>query len=597
MAMVPKYTSRASVPGSTGMQAIPLSLASSPLSGVGEGITQVAGQLEAAADRVQKREDVISRGRDEDAFKTAVSTEWQRVQDQEDLTDRKTFGTFNAFVNQQKADLLSKHRGSTNSSTLLDAGLTSLAGSYERAAVSATREAQISSLSKQFGDKGNQIIVQVANGTMDTSTAFVEINKFAVGDDTVGGALPTNTRLSLVDALQSQIIITKIEDDLRLGDEAGTARAKERLRQNPHFARILSTSMLVKIEQRIRDRETAAAIADINIAKKLQYAATEMGYPNYAAVPPALKIQHASGWKVQPSKPYEMKSPEGQRAQDRAYLVARNSGSEDSPAVKAFDRQVAAAESAKTLSGAPDIQRLFAARAKLEQDPNLQNDATKRAELKVIKEQIDEKTPSYKREKERAEKFPKVTAAYERFVEQSGLSTKEAKKALMLMTGTKDMKAARRAVVDKEFAITGYGSKIAELRPGSDVNTLKALLLSIGGRVFVDTLGVMKASSPTGSAGVGSVSDIEGQKFTFAKGALDWMAPDATAQTLIGLIDTVDSVTVKQRKALMSAFPTLGVDYFKEININAGRGGVGNGGVVNDPPVADYDLYGKKKDG
>jgi hypothetical protein len=108
--------------------------------------------------------------------------------------------------------------------------------------------------------------------------------------------------------------------------------------------------------------------------------------------------------------------------------------------------------------------------------------------------------------------------------------------------------------------------------------------------VFVDTLGAMKASSPTGSTGVGSVSDIEGQKFTFAKGALDWMSPRATAETLIGLIDTVDSVTAAQKKALMSAFPTLGADYFKEIDINAGRGGVGNGGAINGAPVAEYDL-------
>jgi hypothetical protein len=45
MAMVPKYTSRASVPGSTGMQAIPLSLATSPLSGVGEGLRMSLKEL------------------------------------------------------------------------------------------------------------------------------------------------------------------------------------------------------------------------------------------------------------------------------------------------------------------------------------------------------------------------------------------------------------------------------------------------------------------------------------------------------------------------------------------------------------------------
>ena len=591
MAMVPKYTSQASVPGSTGMQGIPLSLASSPLSGIGEGLAKVSGALDAAATRVQNREDVISRGRDEKSFGTIVSTEWQRVQDEEDLTNRNTFKTFNDFVNQQKAISLSKHSAtsSANSSALFDSRLTGISGAYEQAAISATREAQIGSLSKQFGDNGNQIISKVASGEMDVPEALLEINKFAVGDNTVGGALPTNVRLGLVDALQSQIIITKIEDDLRFGDEAGTARAKERLRQNPHFAEILSTSQLVNIEQRIRDQETAAAIADINIAKKLQYAATEMGYDNWAKVPPALKIQHASGWKVTPPKPYEMKSLEGQRAQDRAYLVANNGGP-DSPAVKAFDQQIAAAERAKNLSGAPEIVKLFAEKDRLIAAGTPLNDPT----VKAIDEQINEKSPTFKLERERAEKFPKATAAYERFVAQSGLSTKEAKKALMLMTGTTDVVAAKQAVLDKKFAITGVGSRIGEMNPGSSVNELKGLLMSIGGRVFVDTLAVMKASSPTGSTGVGSVSDVEGQKFTFAQGALDWTAPEATATTLIGLIDAVDSVTAKQEKALMKAFPTLSVDYFKEININAGNGGVGNGGVINGAPRPGYDLNGNK---
>ena len=57
MAMVPKYTSRASVPGSTGQQQVSLSLASSPLEGVGEGLTQVAKVIENYADIQKKREE------------------------------------------------------------------------------------------------------------------------------------------------------------------------------------------------------------------------------------------------------------------------------------------------------------------------------------------------------------------------------------------------------------------------------------------------------------------------------------------------------------------------------------------------------------
>jgi hypothetical protein len=57
VAMVPTYKRQNSVPGSTGMQNIPLSLASSPLSDIGEGITKVAKEIEDYADIQIKREE------------------------------------------------------------------------------------------------------------------------------------------------------------------------------------------------------------------------------------------------------------------------------------------------------------------------------------------------------------------------------------------------------------------------------------------------------------------------------------------------------------------------------------------------------------
>lgn len=555
MAMVPKYTSRASVPGGTGQQQVSLSLASSPLSGVGEGLTKVAGQLEAAATRIQNREDVISRGRDEDAFKTNVSTEWQRVQDQEDLTDRKTFETFNAFVNQQKVDLLSKHRGSANSSTLLDAGLTSLAGSFERAAVSATREAQIGSLSRQFGDKGNQIISQVSSGTMDVPEAFLEINKFAVGDDTVGGALPTNVTLNLVDALQSQIVITKIEDDLRFGDEAGIARAKERLRQNPHFAEILSTSQLVKIEQRIRDQETAVAIADINIAKGRQKFAGDMGYPNYDAVPPAMKIFYASGGKVAPPKPYAFQSDAGKQARDRQQLVAMAGGNENAETVRAFDESIA--QSTKTAASSKI--------GKLIQDlDNLKNNNVPDTDprVKALQTEINNENPEYVAEQDRIQKFVPAVAAFETFNRQALSLEKDAKKALMLLTGEKTFKAAKEAAADKSFSTftSGLFSGAMGLYRGSDRNELDAILTRIGGKAMLDALSALKSASPTGASGMGALNETEGNALRFQEGALDSSAPQTTAATLIDLIENTDSIINSQLNAFKSAFPTRGVN-------------------------------------
>ena len=584
MAMVPTYTNKASVPGSTGMQNVPLSLATSPLTGMGEGITQAASALDAAATRVQNREDVISRGRDGNAFKTTVSTEWQRVQDQEDLTDRNTFGAFNSFVQQQKANFVKNHRGSANSLALFDSELTDLAGRYERAAVSATREAQIGDLSKQFGDKGNEIISQVAGGAMDSNAAFVEINKFAFGDTTVGGALPSSITLGLVDALQSQIIITEIDRYLSLGNEAGVASAKATLNNNPSFAKILAPTQLGTIVKRINDQETAFNMADIATAKARQKFAGDMGYANYSDVPPALKMLHASGGKVTPPKPYEMQSPQGKQAQDRAFLVAKSGGNPNSPEVIAFDKQIASAERAKNLSGAPEVVKLFAERDRLLDEGKGEDDK----QVKLITEQINQKSPAYKLEQERSIKFPKAVASYESFLEKSKLQIRDAKAALVLLTGKTNIEDAKKAILEKDFNISGYGSKIAETRPGSSVNELKELLTAIGGRVFLDTFQEMKTNSPTGSAQMGALSDIEGQKITFSKGALDWKAPQTTGNTLVGLIEGMQSVRASQRKALSLAFPTLGESYASpadEVVVP------GNGGGDTDPQL--FDLAGE----
>jgi hypothetical protein len=539
------------------MQGIPLSLASSPLSGAGEGLTQIAGALDAAATRIQNREDVISRARDEKAFETIVSTEWQRVQDQEDLTNRKTFEKFNAFVNQQKATSLLNHSatGSANSSALFDYKLTGLSGAYERAAISATREAQIKSLSKQFGDNGNQIISKVESGAMDVPEAFLEINKFAVGDDTVGGALPTNVRLSLVDALQSQIIITKIEDDLRLGDEAGIARAKERLNQNPSFSKILSPTQLGKIVKKISDQETAINIADINIAKARQKFANDMGFPDYNAVTPALKMFYASGGKITPPKPYEMQSDVGRIASDRAYLVAKAGGNQNDPIVRAFDDSV---EQSNKIVASSKVGKLI-------QDlDNLANQNVPRNDPRVqaLQTEINNENPEYVAEQDRIQKFVPALTAFETFNRQALSLEKDAKKALMLLTGEKTFEAAKIAAADKSFSTftSGLFSGAMGLYRGSDRNELDAILKRIGGKAMIDALSELKASSPTGASGMGALNQTEGDALRFQEGALDSNAPETTSATLIGLIENTNSIINSQLDAFKAAFPTRGED-------------------------------------
>ena len=566
MAMVPTYKRQNSVPGSTGMQNIPLSLASSPLSDIGEGITKIGAAAGKYADakrkedaivatRIQTREDVISRGRDENAFKATVSTEWQRVQDQEDLTNPETFMIFNNFVNQQKNNLIGNHNGTAGSSALLDSQLIEISGTYERASISATRQAQIDNLSKQFGDKGNQIIAQVASGDMDTDAAFVEVNKIAVGDNTVGGALPTNVGLNLVDALQSQIIITKLEDDLRRGDEAGIARARARLEENPSFTEILSPKQLGKIVKRISDQETGINMADIAAAKGRQKFATDMGFPSYALVPPALRTFYATNGKILPPKPYAFQSDAGKEAQDRQKLIAMAGGNENDPMVKMFDDSVA--KSNKNVASSK-VGKLIQDLGQLTEQGIPENDPR----VKSLQAEINNENPEYVAEQDRIQKFVPAVTAFEAFNRQALSLENDAKKALMLLTGTTTFKAAEEAVTDKSFSTftSGTMSALMQFKPGSDRNELDAILTRIGGKAMLDALSELKAASPTGASGMGALNETEGKALKFQEGALDANAPQTTATTLIDLIKNTNSVINSQLNAFKNAFPTRGVN-------------------------------------
>ena len=144
MAMVPKYTSRASVPGSTGQTAIPLSLASSPLSGVGEGMTKVAGQLEAAAGRIQSREDLINSQRATELFLQNEDMEVEKfIKDPN--TDLLTTGSVKPYtdaVQQRVQKYLNSYSLSPDGKAKLSAELSGLASTSIRNMLKRSLKAQ-----------------------------------------------------------------------------------------------------------------------------------------------------------------------------------------------------------------------------------------------------------------------------------------------------------------------------------------------------------------------------------------------------------------------------------------------------------------------
>lgn len=132
MAMVPKYTSRASVPGSTGMQAIPLSLATSPLSGAGEGLAQVAGALDAAATRIQSREDVINSQRAMELFTQNEDLEFEKFEKDADLLNTDSVGAYQEGLKQRSENAINSFSLSSNAQAQLRANIGAASSTYFR---------------------------------------------------------------------------------------------------------------------------------------------------------------------------------------------------------------------------------------------------------------------------------------------------------------------------------------------------------------------------------------------------------------------------------------------------------------------------------
>ena len=205
MAMVPTYTNKASVPGSTGMQSVPLSLATSPLSGIGEGMTQVASALDAAATRIQNREDIISSAVANDQFEQATLTDYNAALEAGNILDpaQNTIGNFSAGVEQRIMQTVSNFSGSANARATLEANLRSRAGQYANQMIQYQNTEQRKFITGNAQDEIAPIAAKVAQNPGNLRSSFDQVdaivNKYAEALD------PASER-SLRDAGRSAVM-------------------------------------------------------------------------------------------------------------------------------------------------------------------------------------------------------------------------------------------------------------------------------------------------------------------------------------------------------------------------------------------------------
>ena len=554
MVTVTKTKPTQTIQGTTGQQFMTEAAVREPLmKTLGDAGVKASQALAEADQRLQRRQNLLYRTSDEKTFTRSVAAEWQRVQDNENLTDEETVRKFNNFVQTQKTNVLSKHRGRGDSLTLLNAKLMDFSGRYEGAAITATRTATIDSLTTNYTEITSPLIAKVSSGEMTETQAIAELNRETLGPNSVGEALPQKNALELADIAQSQIIIAGLERDLNKGTRAGVQAARLKLEQNPSFATMMTPLQLKSVIKRMSDQEYALNASDVQYGQKRERFAIDSGFSKYNKMPAALKSFFASGGKILPPKPYEMQSPEGKQSSDRAFLVAKTN--ENSPSVKAFDALVS---NKSKIEASSKVGKLLQDRKNLTASGSL----TTSPEVKAIDAEINNENPEWVASQERVAKFAPAVNAFEQFNTQALGMHNDAKRALMLLTNESTYEKALKAAQDNDFnwTLSGVSAYVSEMRGGSDINEINAILTRIGGKAMIDALASLKAASPTGASGMGALNKTEGDALRFQAGALDVKAPQTTAQTLIGLINATDSVITSQAEAFKAAFPTLGAE-------------------------------------
>ena len=288
MAMVPKYTSRASVPGSTGQQQVSLSLASSPLSGVGEGLTKVAGQLEAAAGRIQAREDIISSAVSSDQFEQETLKSYNSALEAGNILDPKqnTIGNFNAETEQRIMQTVNNFGGSANAKSQLEASLRSRAGQYANQMIRYQNTEQRKYITETAQNEMAPIISAI---TKDPSALRGSVEQIESIVSKYAPALDPASQRSLRDAALSGAMEQSITGLLNRG---AWKEANSMLMDNPILMRYLDASKKDQFNRQISNFaqtenksrvEMAGRIATLDMLKAAGYPVDPKRAVNFVA--------------------------------------------------------------------------------------------------------------------------------------------------------------------------------------------------------------------------------------------------------------------------------------------------------------------------
>ena len=328
MVMVPTYTNKASVPGSTGMQNVPLSLATSPLSGAGAGLAQVASALDAAGQRIQRRENVIAQDKILDSFTQTSREEFNNFVNTEDLSDTsKVLPAYSAIIENQILTAVGKFEGDENGRVQLESRLRASGRQNFGNMTSLSNTAQYEYIGQKIGEYLDPIYNEIDNNP-DDLRAIIDKGLDVVSR--YSNELPDSREIEWQTTVENQITLRAFNKYLLSNDWESAVDLRK---NNPDIMNLLDEDTREEISDKIVSLQKSE-----NEALKKGQGIRDMLTGAYGRPPTEREIAEKLGTTyLGQSFSTEMGKFMFNSANDRRNILKLADGDESDPAVVAFD--------------------------------------------------------------------------------------------------------------------------------------------------------------------------------------------------------------------------------------------------------------------
>jgi hypothetical protein len=190
MALTPTYVRQQSIPATSGQQMAPLSLAADNTGqAISQGVAELGQTLQAAGERIQRREDIIAKAKGTKNYEQQELQEFTAFLDTADLTDISSVDKYVAESAQRAQDAIANFQGSDNARAEFEANIISRQGAYQTEIAKQAITTQRKFVTGEIQNEIAPIVADLSKNPAGLPAAFGKVDaiiaKYADGVDGV----------------------------------------------------------------------------------------------------------------------------------------------------------------------------------------------------------------------------------------------------------------------------------------------------------------------------------------------------------------------------------------------------------------------------